>query len=513
MFKRIASLLMISLVAACGGSGDGGTTLYGGSGTGTGTGTGGTTTGAYTMSIDVQRAGASTSQISSTETAQAVATVSSTAGAPIQGVVVTFSQSAATLLTFAPTAATALTGADGKATLDISAASSSGIGAVTLQAAASVSTVAVTATKSIQITAGTTTPGVVPTPAAINFVSTVPSATAIVVKGAGGNGRSESAILTFRIVDAANAPINATVVNFTLNTDNGGATIASPVSATSNSDGLVTVTIASGVSPASIVVTAKSQTVASVTSQSDTLIVSNSVPVVGGFEIVATKYNLDGRKTGDNTTITAFVRDEFGNPVPDGVAVSFQTDYGVIALSTLGGCATVNGTCTVQFRVQDPRGDGIATVRASVRVGTANTLSAQLQINMAAATGTSYVASQTSGGAPVASLTMSSCKQVFPLLLSDGHGRSTAAGTTITTGLTSSNLTVSIKAGSPVLDQLGAGFPPTDFGFEVDATSTSMSPVCNPAGTVAASPLFFNLQYTSPGGVVYVQRVGLSYPQ
>ena len=507
MFKRIASLLLISLVAACGGSGDGGTSLFGG-----GTGTGGTTTGVYKMSIDVQRVGASTSQISSTETAQAVATVTSSAGSPIQGAVVTFSQTAATLLTFAPTAATALTGADGRAIIDISATTSAGIGAVTIEAKASVNTVSLSATKSIQITAGTTTPGVVATPAAINFVGTVPSATAIVVKGAGGNGRSESAILTFRIVDSSNAPINAAVVNFTLNTDNGGATIAS-ASATSNSDGFVTVTIASGVSPASIVVTAKSQTVASVTSQSDTLIVSNSVPVVGGFEIVAAKYNLDGRKTGDSTAITAFVRDEFGNPVPDGVAVSFQTDYGVIALSTLGGCATVNGTCTVQFRVQDPRGDGIATVRASVRVGTANTLSGQLQINMAAATGTSYVASATAGGAPVTSLTMSSCKQVFELALSDGHDRSTAAGTNIAAGLTSSNLAVSVKAGSPVLDQLGAGFPPTGFGIEVDASSTSLAPVCKPAGVIAASPLFFNLQYTSPGGIVNVQRIALSYPQ
>lgn len=509
MFKRIASLLLISLVAACGGSGDGGTSVFSGSGTGTG----GTTTGAYKMSIDVQRAGASTSQISSTETVQAVATVTSTTGSPVQGVVVTFSQSAATLLTFAPAAATALTGADGNATIDISATTSAGIGAVTLGAAATVSTVNISAAKSIQVTAGTTIPGVVATPAAINFVGTVPSATAIVVKGAGGNGRSESAILTFRIVDAANAPINAAVVNFTLNADNGGATIASPTSATSNSDGLVTVTIASGVSPASIVVTGKAQSVPSVTSQSDTLIVSNSVPVAGGFEIVAAKYNLDGRKTGDSTTITAFVRDQFGNPVPDGVAVSFQTDYGVIALSTLGGCATVNGTCTVNFRVQDPRGDGIATVRASVRVGTANTLAAQLAINMAAATGTSYVASDIVGGAPIALLTMSSCKQVFPLVLSDGHGRAPAAGTVIATGLTSSNVTVAVKAGSPVLDQLAAGFPPTGFGIEVDLTSTTLVPVCNPAGSIAASPLFFNLQYTSPGGLVFVQRIGLSYPR
>jgi hypothetical protein len=516
MIKRIVSLMLMSLVAACGGSGDGGASLYTGNGTTTGGTTGGTAaTGTYAMTVDVQRAGASTTQVSSTETVQAVATVTTRSGSPVQGIVVTFSQTPGTLLTFAPAAATALTDASGKATLDLAAANASNTGATSVQAAGSVGTVALTASKSIQITAGTPVSGTTPVPAAINFVGAVPSGTAIVVKGAGGNGRSESAILTFKIVDASNAPINGAKVDFTLNANNGGATIASGSSAVSNSDGSVTVTVASGTTPASIVVSAVSDTVPTVTSQSDTLLVSNSLPVVGGFEIVSNKYNLDGGLTGDTAVISAFVRDQFGNPVPDGVAVSFQTDYGAVATSTLGGCATVNGTCTVNFRVEDPRGAGVATVIGTVRVGSTSTLVAQLQINMAAATGTSYTAEQTATApfASVQNVTLTSCKQTFEYYLSDGNGHSVSDGTVISSPLQSTGVTVSIKSGSPVPDQLDPTFAPTAFGFEVDLTATTLAPLCNPAGTVQPSPLFFNLQFVSSGGHIYTQRVGLSYPQ
>jgi hypothetical protein len=488
MIKRIASLMLLCFIAACGGSGDGGTSLYATGGSSSGTG-GTTATGTYAMTVDVQRAGASTTQVSSTETVQAVATVTTTSGSPVQGIVVTFTQTQGNLLTFAPAAATALTDASGKATLDLAATNASNTGAITVQAAGSVGTVSLTATKSIQITAGTPASGTPPVPAAINFVGAVPSGTAIVVKGAGGNGRSESAILTFKIVDASNAPINGATVDFTLNADNGGATIASATSAVSNSDGSVTVT-----------------------SQSDTLLVSNSLPVAGGFEIVSNKYNLDGQKTGDIAVISAFVRDQFGNPVPDGVAVSFQTDYGSVATSTLGGCATVNGTCTVNFRVQDPRGNGVATVRGSVRVGTNSTLADQLQINMASGP---YIAvlSPTAPLTPLTTVQLSSCKQTFQYYLADGAGRSVSAGTVISSSLQSSGVTVNIKAGTPVLDQLDPSFAPTAFGFEVDLTASTLVPPCNPAGTVQASALFFYLQFVSSGGITTTQRVGLSYPQ
>jgi hypothetical protein len=351
----------------------------------------------------------------------------------------------------------------------------------------------------------------------MNFIGAVPSGTAIVVKGAGGSGRSESAILTFKVVDSTNAPVNATTVSFTINANSGGATIT-PASAQTNANGEVTVTVSSGSQPASVIVTATSVAVPAVKTQSDTLIVSNDVVLPAGFEIVAEKYNLDGRLTGDQTKVTAYVRDQFGNPVADGVAVSFTTDYGVVASSTLGGCTTVNGTCSVTFKVQDPRGDGLATVIGSVRVGDTLVVQDSIQINMAGATGTSYLALDApTSGTPVTRVTLNgSCKQTIELYLSDGHDRSTAAGTQISAPSASSGVKVTVKTGSPVLDQLAAGFPPTLFSIELDLTSTTdLAPLCvaaNGAGTATALPTFFRLEFKTPNNIVNSQRVELYYP-
>jgi hypothetical protein len=515
MFKWMWVALGASMLVACGGGGgDPGSSPFGsGSGTGNGTGNGTGSTATYGVTLEVQRANVATTQITSTETVQAVATVTSSSGAPVEGVVVSFTESQGSLVDFAPQAGTALTDAAGKAVVDLSASSASSTGATTISASATVGSTAVSATRSIQVTAGAVTGGIPPVPAAITFVGSNPSGTAIVIKGAGGTGRSESAILTFRIVDASNAPINSAKVNFTINADNGGALI-SPLSSLSNSDGIVTTTVSSGTQPASIVVKATADSVPTVTSQSDTLIVSNSVPVVGGFEIVADKYNLDGRKTGDKTKISAYVRDEFGNPVPDGVAVSFVTDFGAVASSTLGGCTTLNGTCTVDFRVQEPRGTGIATVIGTVRVGAGQTLVAGLQINMAGASGAPYLALDADTSATVTKLTLTSCKEVVELLLSDGSGHAPAAGTTIGVPLTSTGTAVTVKSGTPVLDQLADGFPPVDFAIEVDVSTATLVPQCKVGGTIADSPAFFRFEFKTPASaIVFTQRVELAYPQ
>jgi hypothetical protein len=47
--------------------------------------------------------------------------------------------------------------------------------------------------------------------------------------------------------------------------------------------------------------------------------------------------------------------DAFGNPVPDGTPVVFQTNMGSVGSSSKGGCNTVNGGCSVDFRAQNPR--------------------------------------------------------------------------------------------------------------------------------------------------------------
>ena len=459
--------------------------------------------------MDVQRSGASVNGISGAETAQAVAVVRSRVGGSVEGIVVTFSESGPGLLKFAPTVGTALTDSAGFARVDVSAKVATETGATTIQASATVADADFTATKAIEVSSSGS--GTAATPSAINFVSSVPSGTAIVVKGAGGSGRSESAILTFKVVDAQNAPINGIAVTFGLNQNAGGAAIQ-PVTALTNAEGLATTTVTSGTQPASIVVAASTTGTAgaTITSQSDTLIVSNSLPVEGGFEIVAAKYSLDGRRTGDKTTITAFVRDEFGNPVPDGVAVNFTTDYGVVAASTLGGCTTVNGQCAVDFAVQDPRGDGLATVIGQIRVGNATTLSNSIQINMAGSTGP-YVAIDSAGVAITALSMAGSCDRTFELGLADGEGRSVAAGTTIATAFLDSGLTVTVPSGSPVLDTLGGGFPPTAFALKIVVADKDPT-LCVPGGSSTGTAVM-RLAFRTPGGIQFTQRVTVTYPK
>lgn len=509
LMQSAAVLAAAVFVAGCGGGSPSGTGSGGGTGGSGGPGSGATPT--YTISIEVQRSGTSTTQITSTETVQAVATVLAN-GAPLEGVVVTFGETGPSLLKYAPASATALTLSDGKAKIDLSAATAAATGATSVTASANVGQNSILGSRSVSISAGavSATP---PVPAAMTFVGSAPSGVAIVVKGAGGTGRAESAILTFRIVDANNAPIADAQVDFTLDVGNGGALIE-PTSTKSNSSGLVSTTVSSGIRPGSIVVTASANSNPAVRTQSDTLIVSNSVAVAEGFEIVAEKRNLDGRHTGDSTTITAYVRDAFGNPVPDGVAVNFQTDYGVVGSSTQGGCTTVNGTCTVDFRVQDPRGAGVATVIGQVTVsGVEEPFADSLQINMAAATGGPYLAIG-ADGVPVETLTLNSCTQAFELRLSDGSTpyRSVAAGTTIKPSFSSSGVTVSMRSGSPVLDQVTSTFAPTDFGIEI-ALALPLAPACSATGTVGASEAFLRLEFTTPNNITYTQRIALRYPQ
>lgn len=505
-----AALLTGTMLVACGGGGgNAGSSPFGsGAGSGTGTGTGGVT-GApltYTLSVSVQRAGTATSTISSTETVKAVARVADSTGKPVVGQVVTFSEGVASLIKFAPISATALTDGSGVATVDLSAKTVTDVGATEVLASARIGEDDVAGKAAIQIQAGSVdnTP---PVPAAINFMAVSPADKAIVIKGAGGNGRSESATLTYQVVDVNNTPIKGARVAFSV-TPAGMVTLNIP-NGVSDANGLVSTTVQSGSQPATVTVTATAMDVSGVSVPSDQLLVSNGKVLPEGFEIAAGKYNLDYWLSGDSTTITARVRDASGNPVPDGVAVSFTTDYGVVASSTQGGCTTSNGSCTVDFRVQEPRGpNGIATITAKVRQGQVDESRSSIQINMAGGPN-SLILSDAHG--PATALRLDSCKQTFELTLADGYGHSAAAGTEVALNYASPEVAVGILAGSPVPD--AGDFQPTGVAVQVDLTSTKLAPACVIGGTVKSGG-FVSLKMTTPAAKrVFTQRFELFYPQ
>ena len=456
------------------------------------------------MAVQVERAGTAVTQITSVETVKAVARLTNSSGAPVAGVVVTFTEGSVGLLAFQPTAATALTDSDGKATVDVGAKANTSSGATTVTATATVSGTAVTASQAISVSASSIA---TPTPATIAFVSSSTSGQAIAIKGAGGNGRAEAAILAFKVLDSTGAPIGGATVNFSVNLQQAAGATISPATAVSDSSGRVTTTVLSGALPGSIVVVATAAAATNVSVQSDTLLVSNSVPVSGGFEIAAAKYNLDGGFTGDSTKITAYVRDQFGNPVPDGVAVSFQTDYGAVATSTMGGCTTANGMCTVDFRVQDPRGTGLARVVATIGVGTETVLQQSLGIHMPVAANSSLIGKDSTE--LLTKVAMTSCKQTFEARLQDSAGLAMAAGTVLAVDFTStSDLTAAIKSGTPVLDSLNLA--PTPVVFEINATNAALG--CNASGT-GQGTADVTLSATTPHGVKQPYRVEITYPK
>jgi hypothetical protein len=365
-----------------------------------------------------------------------------------------------------------------------------------------VGTTTLTAKKGIQITSSAVASA---TPASMLFLDANP--TSIVIKGAGGSGRSETSTLRFKVVDNNNTPVQGAIVNFSVSNSN--VTLNIP-QATSDADGIVVTTVTSGSTPTSVVVTATAAANSSATVPSSTLSVSNGLTVSGGLEIVAQKYNIDGGVTGTETTVSAFMRDINGNLVPDGTIASFTTDYGAVGSSSAGSCASANGTCSVQFRVQNPRGTtGLATVTATVQLpGQSNPLAASIKINMASSGSARALSTLPSTVATVLTLG-GTCKDTFTLYAADQYNRSLAAGTTITAQGAGKSTTVSVDAGTPIADQLDPNFTPTSFRVTVDATNAS--PACNAAGAGQVQTSF-ELMFTSPGGVVSTVPVNIAYP-
>lgn len=517
LFKVLGAMFIAGALAACGGGGGSPGT------TGSGTGSTGSTTGSTsTTGVNTSTSGGTQSssegqialavhnsanvdatQIGATEVAHAVATVTDPSGNPVSGVIVVFSQANASLLTFAPAAGTALTDSNGQASIDFKATDPTQSGAVNVVAQVAIGSSQLTAQKGVQITGSAAATAV---PASMLFLDASP--TSIVIKGAGGQGRSESSTLRFKVVDANNSPIQGAVVNFSISTSSVTLNIAQ---STSDADGVVVTTVTSGTLPTSVVVTATAAANAAATVPSSTLSVANGLTVSGGLEIVAEKYNLDGGVTGTTTTISAFLRDSSGNLVPDGTVVSFTTDHGAVGTSSAGSCSSTNGTCTVPFRVQEPRGNGLATVRATVLLpGNATPLATSLTINMADSASARALSALPSTVATGIQLS-GTCKDTVNLYAADINNRALAAGTTISAQAAGKGVTVSIpsNSGSPVQDSLGGSFAPTLFSVTVDASNAG--PACDPAATTTQSTTF-QLQFTSPGGVTSTVPMVVQYP-
>lgn len=525
LMKRLGILILVSLLASCGGGGgSAGSAANTTATTATTTATTSTTaetttsvtgdtstTAAGAISLQVLGgSGADTSSISTLEIAQAKVTITDAKGAPASGVIVSFSETGAGLLSISPSSRTALTDLLGQASVEIKGISSSSTGATQVTASATISGASVSAQKAITLSSAPSSgPVVAPQDLAnaINFLSVDPADQSIVLAGSGGSGRSESATLKFRVVDKNNTPVKGVAVTFAA-IPSTAVTLNIPT-ASSDSDGVVTTTVSSKSVAAALVVKATVDT-KTITTQSDTLLVTTGVATAAGFDLSASKYNLNSGISGDSSTVTVRVVDSNGNPVADGVPIVFTSTHGAVGSSARGGCTTVGGACTVNYLVQDPRpADGVlARVTASTQVGSGTVISNGLNFVFSQPSLLNLFSAQ-AGGAALASLdwTAGSCKFTVSAFVGTPAGFGAPANTTVGVTSLTSDFTASIKSGGTILDQARLR---TSTTFEFDASNALLVPKCVSTGPSRASA-FVEVTFTA-GTIVKTIVLPVTYP-
>lgn len=250
--------------------------------------------------------------------------------------------------------------------LDASVTTINGVASATYLAQGCVGSDTITASASIDGTTYTSTGSLTVQAAdvgSIEFVSATPAS--ITLQGTGGAGRSETAVIVFRVVDVQGDPVQGQVVAFALNTMVGGITL-DPPSATSDNNGLIQTTVQAGTIATSVRVTASASSAGNTyESQSDQLVITTGIPDDDSMDIRATVLNPEGWViSGTQVIITARLADRFNNPVPDGTAITFTTEGGSINSF----CTTTGGSCDVTWTSQNPRPCGETLGAAQVQV-------------------------------------------------------------------------------------------------------------------------------------------------
>ncbi|MCR9183767.1 MAG: hypothetical protein NXH81_00065 [Halieaceae bacterium] len=233
---------------------------------------------------------------------------------------------------------------DGRVTVEYTVAGCSGTDTVT----ASIAGLASTATTNITVAP--------PGATSIVFDSAEPAVLALRGTG-GGSGLQETGAVTFIVSDSDNVPIQGVAVDFSLSTTIGGLSLVR-TRAVSNTEGIVSATVQSGnvATAVRVIATIMADTSSGtldLSTVSDVLAVTTGLPDQNSVSLSATELTVRGAREFDGITseITVRMADKFNNPVPDGTAAVFQTEYGSIQ----GSCVTDGGACSVIWTSQAPR--------------------------------------------------------------------------------------------------------------------------------------------------------------
>jgi hypothetical protein len=178
-----------------------------------------------------------------------------------------------------------------------------------------------------------------PATQSIQFVSASPDTICLA-----GSGCSASSIVSFKVTDQFGNPVQGQGVDFAL--DIPGVADLSFVHGSTNSLGVVDVSVLSKTIPTPVRVKA-SVTGTALTTVSNVLAINAGLPTQNAMSFSAAAYNIDGMdKDGVPSAIRVQLNDRFGNPVPNGTAVSFVAEGASVIPAR---CTTADAVCAVTF--------------------------------------------------------------------------------------------------------------------------------------------------------------------
>lgn len=230
---------------------------------------------------------------------------------------------------------------------------------------------------------------------ALQYVSASPTLLALQGTGgiAGAGSRSETSVVTFKLLDETAAPAGQERVCFELSTEVGGISLSPaplaqdyldcpnfpkpntpnyPVDlnapnkyavAVTDSAGLASVIVRSGdrATPVKVFALWAGSTAAGhngvVSNVSDQLAITTGLADANSFSVSASTFNPEGWDYDNELVdINVLAADHFNNMVPAGTVIVFTAEGGAIPGScTTGGLTNPDGACSVQWRSQNPR--------------------------------------------------------------------------------------------------------------------------------------------------------------
>ncbi len=181
-------------------------------------------------------------------------------------------------------------------------------------------------------------------PNSIEFLGAEPKV--IGLRGSAQVGAPESSTLRFRVKNSNGEPVSAgEVVDFAVVADSGGFGITSDDSASTNSEGIASVTVRSGTVPFVGSVRAQLRDNADINA-TGSVSVQSGVVTQDRFSIAVETLNPPaGSHLGAQVEATVRAADRFGNWAPNGTRINFTTELGDIE----GSCEIQDGTCSVTW--------------------------------------------------------------------------------------------------------------------------------------------------------------------